>query len=117
MGCSRRLITNSVHTKLVMDILCRLNAAHILLTTTTHKEQFNVLGKAIRLLHLVNAPRATTERTYISKFLRVSKCNLTSLHTTHRKACISTMLRISNHAIILLDHRDNIIEQHVLKAL
>ena len=83
MGCTRRLVTNGVHAYLLLNVLGSLNATHVLLATTAHEEQLDILGETFGVLYLINTPCTTTERAYISELIRIGQCDLTGLHTTH----------------------------------
>ena len=45
VGSAGRFVTYGIHAKLFLDVLGCLDDTHILLATTAHEEQLDILGK------------------------------------------------------------------------
>ena len=45
VGSARRLVAYGIHADLLLDILGSLDTTHVLLATTTHEEQLDILGE------------------------------------------------------------------------
>ena len=61
MGSAGRRVADGIHAELVVNLLGGLFATHVLLATTTHEEQLDILGEAVGLLDLIDAPCTAAE--------------------------------------------------------
>src|SRR5574344_766993 len=99
-----------------LQVLCCLIHTHVLFSTTAHEEHLVGLLKVSSILQLFCIESATTKHAHIRKRGRVSQRDRACLHSTHREACHSTMLCVSNHTVVLLHHWDDVFQQHILKC-
>ena len=87
-----------------------------LLAASAHEEHLVGLLEVGSVLQVIHAECATTEHTHVCKGLGVGQCDATSLHATHRESCHGAVLRVGNHAIVLLHHRDDVLQQNLLEG-
>ena len=83
----------------------------------THEEHLVGLLEIGSVFQLVGVECAAAEHTHIGKRSGIGQRDAVCLHTAHRQTCHSAMLGVGNDAIVLLHHRDDVLQQYLLECV
>ena len=84
--------------------------------TGTHEEHLVGLLEVGCIRQLVSTDGATAEDSYVGKRGGVVERDAVGLHATHRETGHRTVLGVGNHTVVLLDHRDDVLDEHFLEG-